>query len=95
MIGFEESVQLANACWVAHFTQRFCFNLPNALARYIELPAHFFQLPDEFLRVFFDVLFVLSWQRMAIQSLRHPREHRPIVGVRGGDREPVSTALLS
>src|SRR5207302_5224251 len=43
--GFKESLQLSNTCWMPHFAQGLCFNLTNALAGNLELPAYFFQGP--------------------------------------------------
>src|SRR6266853_3053505 len=43
--GFKESLQLSNTGWMPHFAQGFCFNLANALAGNLELPAYFFQGP--------------------------------------------------
>ena len=39
----EEGLKLFSSCGVAHFAQRFGFDLTNALARYFEPDADFFQ----------------------------------------------------
>ena len=40
---FEESLQLPNTSWVPHFAQGFCFDLTDALAGNLELPAYLLQ----------------------------------------------------
>src|SRR5207237_5924447 len=41
--GLKESLQLSDTGWMPHLAQRLCFDLANALAGNLELPAYFFQ----------------------------------------------------
>src|SRR4030095_15411823 len=40
---FKETFQLPNPGWMAHFTQRLCFDLADPLPSNLELAAYFFQ----------------------------------------------------
>src|SRR5262249_35841197 len=41
--GFKKSLQLSNTGWMPHFAQRLGFDLANALASNLELPAYLFE----------------------------------------------------
>jgi hypothetical protein len=43
LLDFEESMQLTNASWMAHFAKGFCFDLPDAFPSDSKLAAHFFK----------------------------------------------------